>query len=181
VCHFPPGTSKWNKIEHRLFSQITANWRGRPLVTRETAVELIQATTTRAGLRVRAKLDPRTYVVKKQVTAEPLKRVRIRRTPFRGDGTTRYGMRKRTGNFDRAPNKKPGRSGSDLLHVDVASEWVDSRTSDLAARLLDGLERTSARGPRRVDRAIAKQMVDEGKGRRPPHNEGGPGTGTTGP
>jgi hypothetical protein len=85
VCHFPPGTSKWNKIEHRLFSQITANWRGRPLVTREAVVELIQATTTRAGLRVRAKLDPGTYAVKKEVTPEQLKRVRIRRAPFRGE------------------------------------------------------------------------------------------------
>jgi hypothetical protein len=85
VCHFPPGTSKWNKIEHRLFSQITANWRGRPLETRETVVELIQATTTRTGLRVRAKLDPRSYVVKKEVTPEQLKRVRIRRAAFRGE------------------------------------------------------------------------------------------------
>jgi Rhodopirellula transposase DDE domain len=85
VCHFPPGTSKWNKIEHRLFSQITANWRGRPLETRETVVELIQATTTRTGLRVRAKLDPRSYVLKKEVTPEQLKRVRIRRAAFRGE------------------------------------------------------------------------------------------------
>src|SRR5271154_5715029 len=68
-----------------LFSQITANWRGRPLVTREAVVELIQATTTRTGLRVRAKLDPRAYIVKKEVTPEQLKRVCIRRAAFRGE------------------------------------------------------------------------------------------------
>ena len=65
VCHFPPATSKWNKIEHRLFSQITNSWRGRPLVSREAAVALIQGTTTKAGLKVRAKLDKRSYVVGK--------------------------------------------------------------------------------------------------------------------
>lgn len=61
VSHFPPGTSKWNKIEHRLFSHITQNWRGRPLVDRETVVKLIANTTTATGLRVKAKLDRRTY------------------------------------------------------------------------------------------------------------------------
>jgi hypothetical protein len=67
VSHFPPGTSKWNKIEHRLFSQITQNWRGRPLVSREAVVNLIGSTTTTTGLRVRAKLDKRTYVTGKKV------------------------------------------------------------------------------------------------------------------
>jgi hypothetical protein len=57
VCHFPPGTSKWNKIEHRLFSHITMNWRGRPLTSHEVIVQTIAATTTRTGLRVRAELD----------------------------------------------------------------------------------------------------------------------------
>jgi hypothetical protein len=57
VCHFPPGTSKWNKVEHRLFSHISTNWRGRPLVSHEVVVELIAATRTRSGLRVQAGLD----------------------------------------------------------------------------------------------------------------------------
>ena len=57
VCHFPPGTSKWNKIEHRLFCAITMNWRGKPLVSHEVIVKLIAATTTRTGLRVRSALD----------------------------------------------------------------------------------------------------------------------------
>lgn len=85
VCHFPPGTSKWNKIEHRLFAQITQNWRGRPLVSREAVVELIRATTTKAGLRVRAKLDARRYDVKKEVTAIQLDLVQLDRDHFRGD------------------------------------------------------------------------------------------------
>jgi hypothetical protein len=79
VCHFSPGTSKWNKIEHRLFSQISANWRGRPLVSHEVVVELIGATRTRSGLRVQAELDPRSYplgvkVSNKELAAVPLKR-----------------------------------------------------------------------------------------------------------
>ena len=61
VCHFPPGTSKWNKIEHRLFSHISMNWRAKPLISRQTIVSLIAATTTRSGLTVHARLDERTY------------------------------------------------------------------------------------------------------------------------
>ncbi len=61
VCHLPPGTSKWNKIEHRLFSHISINWRGRPLTTHQVVVDLIGATKTRTGLKVRAELDPGTY------------------------------------------------------------------------------------------------------------------------
>ncbi|MDH6115619.1 hypothetical protein P3T36_007826 [Kitasatospora sp. MAP12-15] len=61
VCHFPPGTSKWNRIEHRLFSHITMNWRGRPLTSHEVVVNTIAATTTRTGLKVLAELDPGTY------------------------------------------------------------------------------------------------------------------------
>lgn len=85
VCHFPPGTSKWNKIEHRLFSQITQNWRGRPLVSRETVVSLIRSTTTKSGLRVRSKLDTRRYKVKKSVSQEQLESVTIKRHRFRGE------------------------------------------------------------------------------------------------
>jgi len=79
VCHFPPGTSKWNKIEHRLFSHITMNWRGRPLASHEIIVESIAATTTRTGLRVHAQLDTGTYptgirIPRQQVDALPLDR-----------------------------------------------------------------------------------------------------------
>ena len=61
VCHFPPGTSKWNKIEHRLFSFISQNWRGKPLISHEVIINLIAATTTAAGLTVKSKLDTNTY------------------------------------------------------------------------------------------------------------------------
>ncbi len=61
VCHYPPGTSKWNKIEHRLFCHITQTWRGKPLISRQTVVELIASTTTRTGLKVRCELDTRSY------------------------------------------------------------------------------------------------------------------------
>jgi hypothetical protein len=67
VCHLPPGTSKWNKIEHRLFAHISTNWRGRPLVSHEVVVELIGATTTRTGLRVRAERDTKRYPTKVKV------------------------------------------------------------------------------------------------------------------
>ena len=68
VCHFPPGTSKWNKIEHRLFSHITQNWRGRPLISHEVVVNLIENTTTRTGLRVHAALDTASYAIQKAVS-----------------------------------------------------------------------------------------------------------------
>ena len=72
VCHYPPGTSKWNKIEHRLFSHITMNWRGRPLVSYQVIVNLIGATTTQAGLRVQADLDTDVYPTKVRVTDKQL-------------------------------------------------------------------------------------------------------------
>ena len=77
VCHFPPGTSKWNRIEHRLFSHITMNWRGRPLTSHQVIVDLIGATTTRSGLTIRAELDPGYYqpgikITNRQLAAIPL-------------------------------------------------------------------------------------------------------------
>ena len=72
VCHFPPGTSKWNKIEHRLFCFITKNWRGRPLTSYEVIVNLIASTTTKTGLIVRAALDPRQYETGIDVSDEEL-------------------------------------------------------------------------------------------------------------
>ena len=91
VSHFPPGTSKWNKIEHRLFSQITRNWRGRPLLSRQTVVSLIRATTTKSGLRVRSKLDTRRYQVKKAVTQSQLDTVVLKR--HRGSQATSFSRR----------------------------------------------------------------------------------------
>jgi len=79
VCHYPPGTSKWNKIEHRLFSFISINWRGRPLVNYETVVNLIGATKTRTGLRVKAVLDTRTYQKGIKIKDDALRSIRLRR------------------------------------------------------------------------------------------------------
>jgi hypothetical protein len=85
VCHFPPGTSKWNKIEHRLFSYISANWRGRPLTSLVTIVNLIASTRTKTGLRVHAEIDKGRYPTGIEVSEEKLSRVRIRRHSFHGD------------------------------------------------------------------------------------------------
>ena len=85
VCHFPPGTSKWNKIEHRLFSFITQNWRGRPLVSHETIVSLIAKTTTKAGLTVKAALDTNPYETAIKVSDEEMAHVRLTPHSFHGD------------------------------------------------------------------------------------------------
>lgn len=85
VGHFPPGTSKWNKVEHRLFSFISINWRGRPLRTFETVVNLIGNTTNRGGLVVRARLDRRRYPIGKKVSAKELRELKIERDEFHGD------------------------------------------------------------------------------------------------
>jgi hypothetical protein len=85
ICHFPPGTSKWNKIEHRLFSFITQNWRGRPLVSHQAIVSLIASTTTRTGLTVKAALDTGHYETAIKVTDEEIARLCLQRQKFHGD------------------------------------------------------------------------------------------------
>lgn len=85
VCHFPPGTSKWNKIEHRLFSFISSNWRGEPLQDYETIVNLISRTTTAKGLQVTCRLDRRKYPTGRKVTDEEIKRVNLKRNMFHGE------------------------------------------------------------------------------------------------
>jgi hypothetical protein len=85
VCHFPPGTSKWNKIEHRLFSYITANWRGRPLTSLVTIVNLIAATRTETGLHVRAEIDKGKYPQGRKITDKEMAQLRLTLHPFHGD------------------------------------------------------------------------------------------------
>jgi len=85
VCHFPPGTSKWNKIEHRLFSAITQNWRGQPLVSYETVIQLIGATHTRTGLTVQARLDQHTYPTGIKIGDDQMSRVHLQKAPFHGE------------------------------------------------------------------------------------------------
>ncbi len=95
VCHFPPGTSKWNKIEHRLFSYITSNWRGQPLVSLATIVNLIASTTTTTGLLVQAALDTNVYETGIKVTDEEMANLRLTRCDFHGEW-----------NYTIAPRKK---------------------------------------------------------------------------
>ena len=101
VCHFPPGTSKWNKIEHRLFCHITRNWQGIPLETHEMVVNLIGGTRTTQGLEVHAWLDEREYPKGRKVTDAEFDEVHIHRGAFQGDW-----------NYEIHPRKKPGHSGS---------------------------------------------------------------------
>ena len=85
VCHLPPGTSKWNKIEHRLFSHISMNWRGRPLTSHEIVVKLIGATVTKTGLKVKARLDTRKYPTKVKVTDQQMRDLNITPHTFHGE------------------------------------------------------------------------------------------------
>ena len=99
VCHYPPGTSKWNKIEHRLFSRITANWRGRPLETYQTIVSLIANTATTTGLAVRADLDLNEYPTKIKLTKQQKVAIPIRRHEFHGDWNYTIGRQADTKEF----------------------------------------------------------------------------------
>jgi hypothetical protein len=94
VCHLPPGTSKWNKVEHRLFSFISSNWRGEPLRDYETIVNLISRTTTATGLKVTCRLDRRKYSTGRKVTNEEMKQVNLKASSFHGEWN--YTMHPRT-------------------------------------------------------------------------------------
>ena len=97
VCHFPPGTSKWNKIEHRMFSFITMNWRGKPLRSYETVVNLIANTTNYGGLVVRARLDRRKYPTGRKVSVKEYSALKIERDEFHGDWNYVIRPRDKTG------------------------------------------------------------------------------------
>lgn len=93
VCHFPPGMSKWNKIEHRMFSYITMNWRGKPLRSYETIIELIGNTRTKNGLKISAGIDEGIYEKGKVVTDEDLEKVNLIRDEFHGNWNYTIGSR----------------------------------------------------------------------------------------
>jgi len=78
VCHFPPGTSKWNKIEHKMFSFISMNWRGKPLINYELIINLIEGTTTKKGLKIKARMDKKIYELGKKISDEELKKINIK-------------------------------------------------------------------------------------------------------
>src|SRR5450432_1682159 len=107
VCHFPPGTSKWNKIEHRLFSHITMNWRGRPLSSHDVIVAAISATTTGTGLRVRAELDTGNYPPGAKISDEQMARLPLRRHDWHGDWN--YTLRPEPPALAPAAVDRPGR------------------------------------------------------------------------
>ena len=93
VCHFPPRTSKWNKIEHRMFCHITNNWRGRPLISRQVVVNLIGNTTTVAGLRIQSQLDDHAYALGIKVTPQELADLAMKRDEFHGEWNYRFAPR----------------------------------------------------------------------------------------
>jgi hypothetical protein len=107
VCHFPPGTSKWNAIEHRLFSHISMNWRGRPLTSHEVIINTIAATTTRTGLRVGAELDPGSYPAGVKVSDEQMACLPLDRHDWHGDWN--YTLRPEPPAPAPAPAARPGR------------------------------------------------------------------------
>ena len=85
VCHFPPGTSKWNKIEHRMFSQISQNWRAKPLIDLKTIVELIGNTTTKTGLKIKTKIDDKIYEKGRKVSDQKFASIKISAMDFHGE------------------------------------------------------------------------------------------------
>jgi len=121
VCHFPPGTSKWNKIEHRLFAHITMNWRGRPLTSHQVIVQTIAATTTAAGLTVHAELDPGTYPTGVKVTGEDLDTLAI--TPHHWHSDWNYTLHPR-----RAPAPGPPPAPARPAPADQAPAWLTHPT-----------------------------------------------------
>ena len=96
VCHYPPGTSKWNKIEHRLFSFVSMNWKGRPLVSYEAIVNLIESTKTRSGLKVKAVLDTKSYETGHKITNQEMEELRLKPHAFHGDWNYSLGPRHKT-------------------------------------------------------------------------------------
>jgi hypothetical protein len=139
VCHLPPGTSKWNKIEHRLFSHITMNWRGRPLTSHDVIVQSIAATTTRTGLRVHAALDTTDYDIGVRISDQQVAALPISRHRFHGDWN--YTLRPHTDPNARDLTERPvphTREGLDrtlLTHPDLTGmprEQLDAVTTELA-------------------------------------------------
>jgi hypothetical protein len=85
VCHFPPGTSKWNKIEHKMFSFITQNWRGRPLISHEVIINLIAHTVTKTGLKIKAGIDTGKYITGQKITDDEFMKIKLKASAFHGD------------------------------------------------------------------------------------------------
>jgi transposase len=127
VCHFPPGTSKWNKIEHRLFSHITMNWRGRPLTSHEVILQAIAATTTRGGLRVHAALDTSTYHTGIQISDQQMGALPLTRHDWHGDWNYTLRPEPPEPPAPPPPQPPPGPGHTDWAHPALtgltATEW----------------------------------------------------------
>jgi Rhodopirellula transposase DDE domain/Helix-turn-helix of DDE superfamily endonuclease len=166
-CHFPPGTSKWNKVEHRLFSAITTNWRGRPLTSHEVIVQTIAATTTRTGLRVRAELDPGSYPAGVKVSDAQMEALPLTRHDWHGDWN--YTLRPETYdvhvNAAPDPFDQPSPGLAWLCHPALtglpAPDWDALITTLL---ILHDQQREASLGKRRGHRP---RLTAPGTGRRP--------------
>ena len=166
-CHFPPGTSKWNKVEHRLFSHITMNWRGRPLTSHEVIVNTIAATTTRTGLTVRAELDTGSYPTGIQVSDQQMAALPVTRHDWHGDWnyTLQPHAATRPGQPDATPGQGPpsrwdrealthpaltGLSRQDLtsLITELGATWTAHREKGLRQRRGGDRRRAAGAGAR---------------------------------
>lgn len=169
VCHLPPGTSKWNKIEHRLFSHIALNWRGRPLTSHEVMLQTIAATTSRTGLTVHAELDSGQYPTGIQISDEAIAALPITRHRFHGDWNYTLHPTDQRPRPDRPPRNRPPVCGSHSLMPDQLQHpeltgMTRQHFSDLVNILIPELEehreqaRHAARGgPRRVARGTGRK------------------------
>ncbi|WP_413803699.1 ISAzo13 family transposase [Streptomyces iranensis] len=169
VCHLPPGTSKWNKIEHRLFSHITMNWRGRPLTSHEVMLRTIAATTSRTGLTVHAELDSGEYPTGIQISDGAIAALPITRHRFHGDWNYTLRPADQQPRPDRPQRDRPPAGGShslmpdELQHPELTG-MTRQHFSDVVNTLISGLEehreqaRHAARGgPRRVARGTGRK------------------------
>lgn len=169
VCHLPPGTSKWNKIEHRLFSHITLNWRGRPLTSHEVIVETIAATTTRTGLKVHAQLDTGTYPTGVKVSDAQMASLPITRHGFHGDWNYTLHPRQPANTADADPSKidapAAGWSTADLAHPNLTG--MPRRQLHKLTRTLESLHHKTLRDRQQERRLTAGKKPHAFKSGRP--------------
>ena len=165
-CHFPPGTSKWNKVEHRLFSHITMNWRGRPLTSHEVIVQTIAATTTRTGLRVRAELDTSAYDTGVQISDRQMDALPLARHDWHGDWN--YTLRPEAYDQDAGapyPSDRPSPDLAWLCHPALTGLTAPEWDALIAALLtLNDQQRETNLDKRRGHRP---RLIAPGVGRRP--------------